>query len=289
MAAVEIRSAAASPATTPRWPLVVAPIAGLVYYLVLLLAFMDAIGRVIADTSDIAAPGLTWGNHWIYHTFAEAVSVTFGTFIAGGLARERTAIAGLLGGLGITLFLAVRLGIIMIAVDSYGSESIDPWYEHIIAAFAGVAAPIIGYQLGASTKKISIGQSNGFAGIPRLHFLWLWIPAFYYSKEITGPFLKYVLAYYLGYNGSALMAVDSSVITGIIYLVLCMLPVVAYAIPLFLGLALLSGPIGYSSTPIRPAARQTLGTIVLIVGFWIAMTVHYGIILSVNWFISVIG
>ena len=76
--AEETRSAAAIPAAASRWPLVAAPFAGLVYYLVLLLAFMDAIGRVITDTSDIEpCTGPSLGGiigFVLYHTFAEAVS-----------------------------------------------------------------------------------------------------------------------------------------------------------------------------------------------------------------------
>ena len=65
-------------AAPPLWPLFVAPFAGLVYYLVLFLAFLDAMRKVV-DTTDVEVLGLSWGHHWIYRILAEGVSVSFGT------------------------------------------------------------------------------------------------------------------------------------------------------------------------------------------------------------------
>jgi hypothetical protein len=124
----------------------VAPFAGLAYYLVLLLAFLDAMGKVV-DTTDVAVPGLSWGHHWVYHIFAEGVSVSFGTFVAAGIARERAAIGGLLGGFGIALPLAARLIIMSVAISFDGFETIDPIYQQVISAATAVAAPIAGFHL----------------------------------------------------------------------------------------------------------------------------------------------
>src|SRR5258707_622798 len=106
-------SSAPSQTATPRWPLVAAPFAGSVYYLVLLIAFWGKLPNLntpyVLPHVDNDLPVLTWGNHWIYHTLAEVVSVCFGTFIAAGLARERAAIGGLLGGFGIIAVIILRL------------------------------------------------------------------------------------------------------------------------------------------------------------------------------------
>jgi hypothetical protein len=270
------------------WPLVAAPFAGLLYYLALLTAFRTAIGDVVADTADLADfKGLTWGTHWIYHTFAEAVSLAFGTFVAGGIARERAQVAGLIGGFGISLWWTAWLAIVAFLMSSNGVEFTgNPWYEWVIFSIAAIAAPIVGYVFGETGKEISTGYGGGFAGIPRLHFLWLWVPAHFYGVAIIGPIMTYLLAYFLGYDGSRIMVLDSSVLTGILYFVLYVIPVVAFFIPLFMGLGLMSGSIGnanYGTKPMHSALRQTLGTVVLIVGWWIAAAIHYGVIRVINW------
>ena len=84
-------------------------------------------------------------------------------------------------------------------------------------------------------------------------------------------------------------ALDTSVITGIIYFILCFIPVVAYAIPLFIGLGMLSGRIGNTSTSakqIGPKTRAALGVVMLIIGWVIATTVEYGILVSVGWLVG---
>jgi hypothetical protein len=289
MSAIEnLEPPATAVAAPPRWPLFAAPFAGLAYYLVLLLAFLDAMGKVV-DTTDVAVPGLSWGHHWLYHIFAVGLSVSFGTFVAAGVARERAAIGGLLGGFGITLLLSARLLVIGMSVSYDGAESIDPLYQHIISAAAAIAAPIIGFHLGRAIRDISIVEPSGFSGIPRAHFLWLWLPVFYYGKSIIGPLVKYLLAYFLGSDGREIAVLDTSVMTGIMYFVVCVVPVVVYAIPLFIGLGLLSGRIGNTSTSAKRTVSRIqgiLGAVVLVVGWFMATTMQYGILISVDWLVG---
>ena len=268
-----------SPSVTSRWSLIAAPFTGLIYYLAMLLAFRATIGYLIAERSDITHLGLTWGKHWIYHAFAEAVSVTFGTFVAAGIARERADLGGLIGGFGIVV------AILLIHIP--GLVVGEPPYQYVIGGIAAITAPLVGYNLGAATRKIGVIQSRGFSGIPSLHFIWLWIPAYYYADRVIGPFLTYLLAYFLGYND--FIVIDSSLRTGIVFFAGCVLPVVTYAIPLFVGLGLLSGRLWnspYRPKPLRPARRQALGALVLIVGLGVAVCVdEYLITPSVNWFV----
>ena len=92
-----------------------------------------------------------------------------GTFIAAGIARERAAIGGLLGGFGIMLPLAARL-INSVALSYDGFETIDPIYQHVISAATAIGAPIAGFYLGGATRDISIEKPSGFSGMPRVHF-----------------------------------------------------------------------------------------------------------------------
>jgi hypothetical protein len=114
----------------PRWPLFIAPLVGLIYYLAICAAFQTAIGDVVPNTSDLdispdAAP-TKWASHWIYRLIAEAAAVTFGTFIAAGMARQRAAIAGLIGGFGISLWWTVHLTVIVLAQSTLkGSEALN--------------------------------------------------------------------------------------------------------------------------------------------------------------------
>jgi hypothetical protein len=233
---------------------------------------------VVADTSDLAtAPA--WGSHWVYHAFAEAVSIGFGTFVAAGLARERAQVAGLIGGFAISLWWTVPLVILMLPLGYSSSNLVSiSRPEWVIAAITVIAAPIVGYNLGQVTQEISTEQPTGFAGIPRAHFLWLWVPVHFYAVAIIGPTMTYF--------GSQLVGADDNALTGSLYVARYVVPVIAFAVPLFIGFGLMSGQIGnsgYGSTPMRPVLRQSLGSIVVIVGWWIAAGIHYGLLQILNW------
>ena len=70
MTALAMTSAPSHVASPARWPLFIAPLIGLFYYLTICAAFQTAIGDVVLDTSDLditpdAAP-TKWASHWIY-------------------------------------------------------------------------------------------------------------------------------------------------------------------------------------------------------------------------------
>jgi hypothetical protein len=271
----EVRLAVAPLSSAPRWPLFIAPVVGLVYYLAVSNALLTAIRDVVFNASDLPldATKLRYGTHWIYRLFAETVSITFGTFVAGGMARERAAIAGLIGGCGISLWWAFWLAIIFY-VDLYvDAEStsrlfgIEPWYQFAICAAVIVAAPITGFWMGRTSREISTTKPKGFAGIPRAHFLWLWFPAYWYAAALVGPLVKFYL------NG--LIEWTSPLLGCLLYLI----PLGCFALPLFGGLTLLSDEI----STMRPAFRQALGALVLIVGWGVAAAIQYGIISLVRW------
>jgi hypothetical protein len=264
-------SAPATAASAPRWPLFIAPLVGLVYYLTICAAFQTAIGDVVPHTSDLditpdAAPS-KWASHWIYRLIAEAAAMTFGTFIAGGLARQRAQISGLIGGFGITLYWTVYLTLVLLAQATLQtSDILEPWYQYAIGACAGVAAPIVGYSIGDKAAEIAVAKPKGFAGIPRAHFLWLWIAAYWYFAAIIPSILNI-------YSNGLLRWQPPWTI-----MALYVIPLTCFAFPLFWGLSFLSGEVGTA----RPVLRQILGVIVLIAGWGLAFSIHYGIISLVN-------
>jgi hypothetical protein len=98
-----------------------------------------------------------------------------------------------------------------------------------------------------------------------------------------------MLAYYLGSDGQHIAVLDTTPVTGIMYFAICVVPVVVYAIPLFIGLGLLSGGIGNRPNSAKRTLfkiRGPLGFVVLVVGWFMAMTVQYGILVSVNWLVG---
>jgi hypothetical protein len=230
--------------SAPRWPLFIAPLVGLIYYLAICGAFQTAIGDVVLDTSDLditpdAAP-TKWASHWIYRILAEATAVTFGTFVAAGMARQRAPISGLIGGFGISLWWTGYLTLVVIAHSLLnGSELFEPWYQYLIGACAGVAAPIIGYAIGDKVAEVATRKPTGFAGIPRAHFLWLWFPAYWYSAAMIPSILNIYM------NGVVRWISPFRIAA------LYLLPLACFGFPLASGLFLLSGEVGTA----RPILR----------------------------------
>jgi hypothetical protein len=266
-------SAPSATASAQRWPLFIAPIVGLVYYLAMRNAFITAIGDVVLDTSDLditpdAAP-TKWATHWIYHLIAEAVSVAFGAFLSGGMARDRAAMAGLIGGFGISLAWTAYLAIILFghySLPGFDDQLVEPWYQYLVSGSLAVAAPVIGYLIGDATREFVTEKPTGLAGIPRAHFLWLWIPAYWYSAAMIPSVLKI-------YTNGLLEWVSPFKI-----MFLFLVPLACFSWALIGGLSLLSTEIGIK----RPILKQTLGVLVLVIGWYVAFAIHYGIISIAN-------
>jgi hypothetical protein len=237
-------------------------------------AFITTIGDVVLDTSDLditsdAAP-TKWATHWIYHLIAETASVAFGTFLSGGVARDRAAMGGLIGGFAISLAWTAYLAIILFghySLPGFDDHLDEPWYEYFVSGSLAFAAPVIGYLIGDANREFATEKPTGLAGIPRAHFLWLWIPAYWYSAAMIPSVLKI-------YTNGILEWMPPWTI-----MALYVIPLTCFALPLVGSLTLLAGK--YVTE--RPVLRQTLGTIVLIAGWYIAFAIHYGMISIVNW------
>jgi hypothetical protein len=230
-----------SPRRLPMWPLVVAPVVAVVYYIILTACFSDVIRDVVFDSSDLDRPIITgisapiWGTHWIYRIVAESASVAFGTFIAAGIARERARAAAVIGGLGISLCWAVVLALAARAEKSepgaFFSVLSEPWYHVLIVGGVILAAPLIGIGVSGPAKGLSLSRDKGFAGLPRLHFSWLWLPTHFYGLALIAPVIYYFLDGFIN---------DGWWITNIVRFGFIFI----FYFPLALGLVLLSVEVG---------------------------------------------
>jgi hypothetical protein len=148
-------------------------------YLALRGAFGFSIDGVVFDASDVNVHDLAapqWGSHWIYRGFGEAVSLAFGPFVTAGLARQRARAAAIVGALAISIVYLLQNAAWIYFVYFANSrwESIEPWYQHAVEAAVIVGAPFIGYAVSGPALELNGPTTVGFAGINRLHFIWLW-------------------------------------------------------------------------------------------------------------------
>src|SRR5258706_4402605 len=137
----------------PIWPLIVAPFACFVYYILLRFAFVQSIEGTFGAASiseglnDIVSQP-NWGTHWVYRGIAEYISITVAVFIAGGLARGRALSGAIVGASPISLFYLIRLGLLFHAwkyMDPDDWSMNDPWYQYVIDGILAFAAPIIAH------------------------------------------------------------------------------------------------------------------------------------------------
>jgi hypothetical protein len=264
----------------PIWPVLIAPLVAGVYYIVVKVAFglsiVSALGATDIDLSDSTASPI-WASHWFYRLVAEVFSVAVGTFIAAGLARGRERAAAVTGGLTISLgFLTFWIGFLIFGrlydlgwsiPDPRDYLLPEPWYQHAIDGLMIISSPIVGMYVSKLARKINVQQPVGFAGINRLHFLWLWIGAFCYALGLIEP-VSHLLTRPRG--GVDLL---TGILTG---LAANAIPVIALLIPGFYGLALLSG---HKGSNLHLVTRNLLGVIVLVVGFLIVAAIQYGLLM----------
>ena len=57
----------------------------------------------------------------------------------------------------------------------------EPWYQYVIDGLLVIGCPLIGFYAAEAAREINDSQPAGFAGINRLHFLWLWLAAYLYA------------------------------------------------------------------------------------------------------------
>jgi hypothetical protein len=280
MVELTLRGLSPAPATSqvpryPVWPVVIAPLVAGIYYIALRGAFAQSIGGVVFDASDIdlsdaAAP--QWGSHWIYRTFAEIISLAFGTFIAAGIARQRAKAAALIGALAISLIYCLRTGAwLFIYFNNTAYEPIEPWPQHLVEVGVVIAAPLIGSAVSTLAVELNGLRTVGFAGINRLHFLWLWIAVSLYAAGIVAPVTTWLLSQFFDDLGE-------NRIKAILHMIILGVPVLSFAAPAAVGLLVLSGETGFSR-----AAKNTVGPVILVIGWVIAACIQFYWAKLVGW------
>jgi hypothetical protein len=232
----------AAPYRAPIWPVIVAPLVAIVY-LAIKSAFAQSIVSVLGtatidiDRFDPAAP--QWGSHWLYRSVAEAVATGLAALVAAGLAHGRERLAAIVAGCSISAGFVVRIAILLYAWTYRGRADFgapEPWYQYAIDAAMIIAAPMIGGAAAEAAKDLHRDQPNGFGGINRLHFLWLWIIAFWYALGLITPIWR---IYAAELHGGLIAMVLSVIINGI--------AAAAVGVPGYFGLALLAGHRGAKS------------------------------------------
>jgi hypothetical protein len=250
------------------WPVWIAPLVASAYYLSLQGAFAFSIDGVVFDASDVDVTDLLaprWGSHWIYHSFAEAVSLAFGLFVAAGIARQRARAASIIGALAISIVYLLQNAswIYFVYLANSRWESIEPWYQHVVAAAVIVGAPFIGFAVSGSALELNGPATVGFAGINRLHFIWLWFAAGSYASGVLVP-LMYLCRY------AFVDSYEENRISLLLHTIVFGLPVAAYGLPLIWGLVALAGEFRWSR-----AVNNVVGPAILVVGWPIAASIQF--------------
>jgi hypothetical protein len=253
----------------PIWPLIIAPFVCFVYYILFRFAFMQSIDAIIRGPSDVNASVLEdfakpfWGSHWIYRGIAEYISVTLAVFVAGGLARGRARTAAVVGSLAVSLFYAVRFGLILWAWYSPETDwKVDePWYQYVIDGLVMLGAPVAALETAEHIEQAH-SDGPGLAGINRWHFAWLWILAYFYALAIITPLARF-------YS----VQIDGGFIAIILVIIVNFVPAFAVGLPLYYGLEILRGTHGDT---MPPPARNLVGALVLIGGLIVGLAVQFG-------------
>jgi hypothetical protein len=245
----------------------IAPLVAGVYYFALKSGVEKSLAIVgTLDASFEFDSNVDWGVHWFYRLAAEVGSVALGTFIAAGLARGRERIAGITGGLTIAIgFATFWLGFFAIGkwhdLDMTVPDPRDylvpePLYQHAIDGLMIILAPFIGAQVSKIAQDINSRKLAGLVGINRLHFLWLWFAAHFYGAGLAVPIGRYLT------RSEGFGVID--LLTGaLVGLPAVAIPLIAFLVPGYYGLALLSGQ---KRTDLRAATRNLLGVLVLFGG-----------------------
>jgi len=250
------------------WPVLLAPLVVFFYYFAFKGAFAQSIVSVLGktatmdiDISDFAAP--KWGSHWFYRSLAEVAATGFAAFVAAGLAHGRERLAAIVAGCSISLVFLARIAIIIYArlyMDPSLIELEEPWYQYLIEAVMIFAAPFIAISIVEVAASVHDETPAGFGGINRLHFLWLWVPAYWYALGLITPI-------------SRVYGNDGGVISAVMIAIVNLVPLFAVAIPGYYGLALLSG---HSGAKHHFVVRNLAGVFVLIFGFVVGAIVQIG-------------
>lgn len=257
----------------PVWPLLVAPIVAIFYYSALKLAFGMSLGNAVGDIGSDLQMNLDnfgHGSHWIYRGVGELSSVSLAVYLASGLARGRSVAAGIIAGCTISVsYLAPIIWLALVQQDFlWGLVAINRWYQMAIDGAVILGSPYVGFKLSEAARDVVRANPVGFDGVNCLHFIWLWIAVLGYGGGLIGPFVRFYTRQFEFGPGD---------IFGLVGAVISMMPLF---IPAYYGLGLLSRRIGVK---LKPVARNTLGVIVLAVGFAVGTAIQYGLYLFFHW------
>jgi len=261
-------------------PLFITPATAFFYYVSIRGGFTESIGDVVPDPHDIFSwstdsqiiYAVQWGSHWIYRIFGEIISISFAAFISAGIARDRAATAALIAGYTISVGYAIKLVVVLVMSfsDIEGMEFAEPWYQNLINFLIIPAAPLIGKYVSNEARELTLSSSKGFAGINRAHFLWLWLPTYWYSLALIPPIARTWLA-----EG------DINPIMSGFRTIISMIPIIIFGAPLIYGLGLLAGRVKPNWNFLL---RQFSGVVVILLGFVVGAVFEYGIYRVVNSF-----
>jgi hypothetical protein len=261
-------------------PLFITPATAFFYYVSIRGGFTESIGDVVPDPHDIFSwstdsqiiYAVQWGSHWIYRIFGEIISIGFAAFISAGIARDRASTAAIIAGSTISVGYALKMVVVLVMSfsDFEGMELSEPWYQYLIDFLIIPAAPFIGRYVSNEARGLALSSPKGFAGINRAHFLWLWIPTYWYSLALIPPIARTWMA-----EGD--INPISSGFRTIIYLI----PIIIFGVPLMYGLGLLAGRVKPNWNFLL---RQFSGVIIIILGFAIGAGFEYGLYRVVNSF-----
>lgn len=117
-------------------------------------------------------------------------------------------------------------------------------------------------------------KPDGFAGIDRWHFIWLWLVVFLYAGSVISPLLNF------GFDS----LVNDSLVGNILRIIVFGPPLAAYAIPLFWGFTVLAHDSSWTRR-----LDNILGPVILIVGWFLAEGITFGWVRLVRFVVAVTG
>jgi hypothetical protein len=137
----------------------------------------------------------------------------------------------------------------------------DPWYQYVINGILVFAAPVIAFTTAEHIEDMH-SQEPGLAGINRWHFLWLWIPAYFYALAMIAPLARF-------YS----VQMEGGIFALALVILVHAVPTFVVGVPLYYGLLILRGDHGDT---MPPAARNFVGALVLIGGLIVGLAVQMG-------------
>ena len=263
---MSLTKVAATPIRIP-WLLILTPFIAYVYYTAILIAFVSAKSHFVEETNDLEQAGIFvyWGQHWVLRSFAEMIAISIATFVCGGISRERSKEAASISGLTISALYIFKVIVLYHLSQKYG-RSYEPTAQFIIDLAIIPIAPFVSSKIGRLVYPELI-EYNGFLGVNRWHFLWLWFAFSFYGSFV------FPLIYDIR-NMSHSDNLFYGRLLDVINLIYYTAPLLFYVVPLGFGLSVLAGQKRYG---------DVIGSAIIVLGFPIAMGAHFAWIELFHW------